>query len=239
MRIFKMLASVSALCTTATSQYTATKFYDRASGITWSHITHSNGVTYRVALPLTSNSSDAILQVIVPNKFAWCGLAWGGHMTNNPLSVHWNTNATTGLKALVSSRMAFGYYATPQPYDGAEYTYLKGTTSNSTHWQVTSRCQGCTRWSSSDGDYAIDSQDETQLAYACSSVPPDKPTSNTSTFNVHEQFGTWIHDLKIAKNASFANHIKNNPYKGNLRRNEGEVMEGMEEVEMMPREWRA
>ena len=50
------------------------------------------------------------------------------------------------------------------------------------------------------------------LAYACSSIVPDEPKNNASTFNVHEQFGIWEHDLKFAKNASFADWVKNNSY---------------------------
>jgi hypothetical protein len=108
-----------------------------------------------------------------------------------------------------------GYYAVPQPYEGAEYTYLKGTTANSTHWTMTARCQGCTRWSSADGDFNLENENEAVLAYACSSVPPEERTSNTSSFNIHEQFGIWSHNLAIAKNASFSDWIKNNPYQEN------------------------
>lgn len=117
-----------------------------------------------------------------------------------------------------------GYFAVPQSYEGAEYTYLKGTTANATHWQVTARCQGCTRWSSVDGDFNLENESEAVLAYACSSVAPDEPASNTSTFNIHEQFGIWNHDLKFAKNASFANWTKNNPFE------ENEKSEGVEKT---------
>ena len=88
------------------AQYEASKFFDSTTGITFSSITHSNGVSYRVALPTNTSTSDAIFQVVSPLSFAWCGLAWGGHMTNNPLSVSWATGASTGEKAIVSSRMA-------------------------------------------------------------------------------------------------------------------------------------
>ncbi|KAF2477650.1 CBD9-like protein [Lindgomyces ingoldianus] len=231
MRFFEILSGLASICGTVSAQYTASKYYDKTSGITYSSITLPNGVSYRVALPVSSNTSEAILQVVVPNKFNWCGMAWGGHMTNNPLSVHWNTKAKTGQKAIVSSRMAFGYYATPGTYEGATYTYLKGTTSNTTHWQVTSRCQGCTRWSTSDGDVNLDTMTETQFAYACSSVAPDTPTSNTSTFNVHEQYGIWTHDLTIARNASFASFVTNNPYTGTKR--------DVKEEEYLERRWYA
>lgn len=116
--------------------------------------------------------------------------------------------------------MFSGYYAVPLPYDGAEHTYLKGTTSNATHWQVTARCQGCTRWSSADGDFNLETGSDAILAYACSSVAPDEPASNTSQFNIHEQFGIWNHNLSFGKSASFADWIKNNPYESVGNRSE-------------------
>jgi hypothetical protein len=105
-------------------------------------------------------------------------------------------------------------------YEGAELTYLKGTTANSTHWQVTARCQGCTRWSSADGDFNLETEDQAILAYACSSVTPDRPTSNMSMFNIHERFGIWSHDLTFAKNASFADWLKSNKYEEMEKRDE-------------------
>ncbi|ORX98942.1 hypothetical protein BCR34DRAFT_606762 [Clohesyomyces aquaticus] len=217
MKFSGILCGVAAVCSTVSAQYTASRYYEKTSGITYSSITLPNGVSYRISLPAASNISEAILQIVVPKAFGWCGLAWGGHMTNNPLSVHWATKAKSGQKAIVSSRMAFGYNAVPNPYIGATYTYLKGTTSNNTHWQVTSYCVGCTRWSTSDGDVDLTTQSETQFAYACSSVAPSTPTSNTSTFNVHEQNGIWTHDLSIARNVSFASFVSTNPYKGSKR----------------------
>ncbi|KAF2864737.1 hypothetical protein BDV95DRAFT_655571 [Massariosphaeria phaeospora] len=200
MRLTRVAASGVALFGAATAQE-VTKYYDPTTNITFSSITHANGVSYRIALPIDSPVADAIFQIVSPNDFAWCGLAWGGHMTQNPLSVSWPTGQTTGQQAIVSSRFAYGYYAIPQPYDSATYTYLRGTSANATHWQVTARCQGCTRWSSSDGDFNIEVLSETVLAYACSSVAPEAPASNTSAFNVHEQFGIWGHDLQAGKSA--------------------------------------
>lgn len=112
------------------------------------------------------------------------------------------------------------YYAVPSPYEGAEYTLLKGTTTNATHWQVTARCRGCTSWSSADGDFNLHNDDQAILAYACSSVTPDEKTSNTSTFNIHEQFGIWSHELSFAKNESFGDWVKANEVQ-----EEGEVVE--------------
>ena len=84
----------------------AVKYTDPDTGIAFSSITHSNGLSTRVALPIDSAESDAILQIVAPRSFAWCGFAWGGHMTQNPLSVGWTTGATEGQRAIISSRIA-------------------------------------------------------------------------------------------------------------------------------------
>ncbi|OAL48240.1 CBD9-like protein [Pyrenochaeta sp. DS3sAY3a] len=207
MRFTKTYAAGAALAGAVSAQE-ASKYFDPATGITFSSITHNNGLTTRVALPANGTSSDAILQIITPSAFAWCGLAWGGHMTNNPLSVTWATGEATGEKVIVSSRMAFGYYAIPYTYDGAEYTNIPtGTSVNATHWQITTRCRGCTQWSSADGDFNLHNEPSAVLAYACSSVPPDTPSRNDSSFNIHEQFGIWSHDFTIAKNASYGSWV--------------------------------
>lgn len=99
-----------------------------------------------------------------------------------------------------------GYYAVPLPFEGATYTALH-TSADADGWSITARCQGCTQWSSADGDFNIQNEDFAVLAYACSSVAPDTPSSNTSTFNIHEQFGIWGHDLTLARNASFGSWV--------------------------------
>ncbi|KAF2653086.1 iron reductase domain protein [Lophiostoma macrostomum CBS 122681] len=204
---FSEILTGAALVVLASSQ-TPTPYYDSTSGISYSSVTQANGVTFRVALPVAVTPADAILQVIAPVKYGWCGFAWGGHMINNPLSVSWPTGATTGQKSIVSSRMALGYTAVPSPYPNATYTPIKGPAANSTHWTLTTRCQGCTIWSSSDGDFNIQNETEAVFAYACSSTPPVTPSSNTSDIQVHEEFGIWGHDLSAAKNASFSSWVK-------------------------------
>ncbi|KAF2821370.1 CBD9-like protein [Ophiobolus disseminans] len=207
MRISGAWVSVVTFALSASAQNGASKYFDPITGITFSSVTHANGVSYRVALPINATMPDTIVQIASPSSFAWCGLAWGGHMTNNPLSVAWSTGATDGERALVSSRMAFGYYAIPQPYEGATYTPLH-TSATAEGWSITARCQGCTQWSSSDGDFNLQNDESAVLAYACSSVAPDTPSSNSSTFNIHEQFGIWSHDLTLARNASYAKWVK-------------------------------
>ncbi|KAF2198785.1 CBD9-like protein [Delitschia confertaspora ATCC 74209] len=211
MKSFEILSTNVLLLSTALAQWTTVPFYEASTGITYASFTLPNQVSYRIALPEQSNSSDAILQVFAPKTFGWCGLAWGGHMRNNPLSVNWATSASTGPKGITSSRMAFSYSSTPSPNPNATHTLLPlATTSNSTHWTVTSRCQGCTRYSSADGDMIIDAGDSTLFAYACSSTVPTTPNSNTSAFRIHQDTGIWTHDLKMAKSREYGVWLRRN-----------------------------
>jgi hypothetical protein len=45
---------------------------------------------------------DTVIQVVSPNDIGWLGLAWGGSMTYNPLTVSW----ANGGSVVVSSRYA-------------------------------------------------------------------------------------------------------------------------------------
>ncbi|KAI8201865.1 Cellobiose dehydrogenase [Colletotrichum sp. SAR 10_65] len=99
--------------------------------------------------------------------------------------------------------MAFGYF-TPPPYEDAEYTVLPGTVVNNTHYSVTALCKGCTYFAPFGNDpTALDSNGENYLAFAYSGVPVDDPSSNETTFGIHERTGHWYHDFKPAQAADF------------------------------------
>jgi hypothetical protein len=212
MRLFELVAGVSLLSSTTSAQWESYSYTEASTGITYSSNDLPNGLTYRIALPLAANSSDAIFQIVAPKAYGWCALAWGGHMLSNPLAVAWATEADSGPKGIASSRIAFGYYAVPRPNDAATYTLLdKATTSNTTHWTVTARCRGCTSYSSSDdGDVVVDAGDTAHFAYACSSVAPLERANNESDFSQHENPGSWESDLKRAKNADYAKWVADN-----------------------------
>lgn len=95
------------------------------------------------------------------------------------------------------------YWWAPDPYDAAEYTYLKNSGVNATHWWVTARCQGCTRFDLGDGLYEIDKEDYALFAFAYSTYGPWEPSSNTSGFDIHDAFGMWPHDLALAKQPDY------------------------------------
>jgi glucose/arabinose dehydrogenase len=93
----------------------------------------------------------------------------------------------------------------PQPFDGAEYSYIKGSGYNDTHWTLNVRCRGCSQWRDVDGNLkSIDPLAAAQkFAYGIASKAPAQPANNRSTFNVHSSFGNYKLDLTQGQNANF------------------------------------
>lgn len=136
-------------------------------------------------------------------------------MVFNPLTVSWKNGATS----VPSSRFALYeksfwchlYILTfrsglnmPQPYDGAEYTLLKGTTANATHWTMTAKCSGCTTYQGGDGEMTtLNGTGVVEFAWAQGTSAVTEPANNASAFGVHAAFGKWHHDLNAARNANF------------------------------------
>jgi hypothetical protein len=82
-----------------------TKYCDAASTICYSEFTSTNNIVYRIAIPDTATASapfDVLLQIVAPKATGWAGLAWGGQMAYNPLTVAW----PNGASVVVSSRRA-------------------------------------------------------------------------------------------------------------------------------------
>ncbi|TEA15649.1 Cellobiose dehydrogenase [Colletotrichum sidae] len=168
--------------------------------------TNEAGITFGIAIPdgvAQGTPYDAIVQITAPVEVGWAGLAWGGSMTYNPLTIVW----VNGDSVTVSSRMAFGYF-TPPPYEAAAYTVLPGTAVNSTHFSVTALCRGCTYFAPFGNEpTALDPNGENYLAYAYSGVPVDDPSANDTTFGIHEGVGHWYHDFETAQSPDFESWI--------------------------------
>lgn len=66
--------------------------------------TPADGIVFRIAIPdVEAAPFDILLQIVAPvATTGWAGLAWGGAMTGNPLTVAW----PNGDSAVVSSRWA-------------------------------------------------------------------------------------------------------------------------------------
>ncbi|KAF2840649.1 iron reductase domain protein [Patellaria atrata CBS 101060] len=181
--------------------------FDAETGFTFSQYNAAyaigKSITFRIAVPanVPENASyDSVIQIAAPTDVGWGGLAWGGKMINNPLSVAWQ-NAQS---AVISSRWAPSH-STPQTYTGAQYTVLRtGTRTNGTYWQVTAKCSGCTSFNDVSGRRVIlNSRGSNRLAFAYSRARPSQPSSNSSSFPVHEVTNYWAHDFSQGVNSNF------------------------------------
>jgi len=176
------------------AQSASSKYCDSKTSICYASYTLNEGISYRVALPTNSATSDAIIEFVVPIQYKWVGMAWGGRMIGNPLTVAY----PNGSGVTVSSRLAQAY-AMPAAYTGATYTLLKGTSQNSTYWTLNARCLGCTRWSFSGNSFNVDNSSSTSFAFAYSTSAVANPKSNTSSFAQHDQYGYFTQDLTLGK----------------------------------------
>ncbi|KAF2202442.1 cellobiose dehydrogenase-like protein [Delitschia confertaspora ATCC 74209] len=201
MRFSRYIPSVAALIGVAAGQ---TGIYcDSVTSLCFSSYSVSN-ILIGVAIPnATVAPYDVVLQIVAPISIGWVGFSWGGTMPYVPLTVGWINKAAS--TTIYSSRMALGL-TTPIAYDGAEYTYLKGTGYNSTHWTLTVRCRGCSEWEDplEGNSVSLDPNNKTlPFAHAFSSKVPIEPAKNTSAFSVHSNFGHWTLDLSSGRNADF------------------------------------
>ena len=90
----------------------ATKYCPGDTSICYSEYTIvSSQIKFRVAVPEVEKAPfDVLLQIVAPKTAAgWAGIAWGGKMSSNPLTVAW----PNGDSAVVSSR-----YTTYDPLSG-------------------------------------------------------------------------------------------------------------------------
>jgi hypothetical protein len=216
----------------------STTVTDYETGFTFSQYqakfnVNGGGVLYRVAVPSTAaNGADfeTVVQIIAPKDLGWAGLAWGGSMLNNPLTVVW-ADGRGGVT--LSSRMArsvnlfdphpsattsrltsrFSSHSQPQPYSGATYEIFKtGTHANSSHWQVTAKCTGCAAYTSgsSRSTRRLNPKGQNQLAFATSPQKPAQPANPNSTFPLHDVQRAWYHDFAPASNPQFATLVAKN-----------------------------
>jgi hypothetical protein len=168
--------------------------------------------TFRIALPsdATNNAAyDTILQIISPITQTWVGFAWGGGMTNNPLTVAW-PNGNQGQMS-VSSRWSAGR-TLPGIYSGATLRTLS-TARNSTHWTVEVVCTGCSRWNSQQNGGRLETQagSASTFAWAISRTAVPQPSNPSGSFPVHNNQGMFSNALDFGKNAraTFTQYVQN------------------------------
>jgi hypothetical protein len=94
-----------AAAVTEKRQAATTKYCPGATSLCFSEFTTpTSNIVYRIAIPDVSSAPfDVLLQIVAPiSTTGWAGLAWGGSMTKNPLTVGWSS----GSSAIASSRWA-------------------------------------------------------------------------------------------------------------------------------------
>ncbi|KAI1338158.1 hypothetical protein F5Y15DRAFT_133858 [Xylariaceae sp. FL0016] len=167
----------------------------------------SGTITFRIAIPSPATAPyDAVIQVAAPVAVGWAGLAWGGQMINCPLTIAW----ANGQSVVASSRRSTSH-TTPTPDSNAVLTVLKtGTHVNSTHWQMTAKCTGCTSFTGSSGTTkTLNPTGSNRLAFAYSKTKPNS-ASTGATIQVHDVYNYWDHDFSTAGNTQFAALVQKN-----------------------------
>ncbi|ELQ39829.1 hypothetical protein OOU_Y34scaffold00477g2 [Pyricularia oryzae Y34] len=181
----------------------------------------SNGaIQFRVAVPSgvgTNEPYDAVLQVVAPTAVGWAGVAWGGSMTYNPLTVVWPSGQTVTLSSRWATPRGRCHkkraHAAPAPYTVPVYEVLKtGTRVNSTHWQITAKCSGCTSFQGRAGAAPtwLRPTGSNRLAFAMARTAPSQPASNTSAILYHEVHQYWNADFGSAQNENFGELVQRN-----------------------------
>jgi hypothetical protein len=87
----------------------AVPFVDSETGFTFASNSVAydlqNRITVRVAIPSNAVQGTpyrAVIQVIAPRTTGWVGVAWGGRMVYNPLTLAWDNSNSV----VISSRWA-------------------------------------------------------------------------------------------------------------------------------------
>jgi hypothetical protein len=105
-----MTSSNRQVASASTQADTISVYKDPETGFTFSQYqaTYSLSgkyITFRIAVPSDAQQNaqyDVVVQIVAPAEVGWLGLAWGGQMTYNPLTVSW----ANGNTPVVSSRYA-------------------------------------------------------------------------------------------------------------------------------------
>lgn len=202
-----LLARLTTVVAVLAGRTIAAKYCDEASGVCYSEITVGVApITWRIAIPAVEQGPfDVLLQIVAPKSVGWAGIAWGGGMLYNPISLGWANGTTT----VPGARFATAHVQ-PDPYDPIKYTVLKGSVANETHWVLTTLCQGCSTWVHNGGAKEVLDPGATaaSFAFAASAVPPIDPTDPFTPIGIHSEHGIFTLDLAAAKSDQFSSWVE-------------------------------
>jgi hypothetical protein len=95
----------------------------------------------------------------------------------------------------------------PQPSSEATLTLLTcGTKTNSTHFQYTAVCVGCT----TIDDNTLNPNGENRFAFAQSPSQPSNVGDPNSLITVHDVHGAWMNNFAEGKNSNFDTLVTRN-----------------------------
>ncbi|KAG8929895.1 hypothetical protein FRC02_004902 [Tulasnella sp. 418] len=151
--------------------------------------------------PSSTSSTEFIGQWKIPVTGKWFGITLGPGMNRNLLLVAW----PNGNNIVYSARVAENYVQ-PTVVTGPIVTTL-GFSQSSTHWKWTFRCQGCTTWSFQGIDGAIVQDSISVFGWALSTTAVDQPSNAASTFEEHDAFNLWGHNVANAHSSSYSDYL--------------------------------
>jgi len=193
------LTSLASLLPLVLSQ-ASTSYTD--SGITFQGLQEPiHNVTYGFVLPPTSSTTEStefIGEIIASAANKWVGLALGGQMANNLLIVAWpNEN-----DIVFTPRFATGYLQ-PTPYSGPTITTLSSSVESDGSWKWIFRCQECTTWTGG----SLNTTGTPVMAWVISNEAVLTPSSASSNFNEHDDFGFWGENLADAHSDDYDSYL--------------------------------
>ncbi|ROW04606.1 hypothetical protein VPNG_07433 [Cytospora leucostoma] len=194
---------------------TAVVYTDPDTGIvfdTWTVPQSStNGTwTFGTALPsdaLTTDATEFIgyLQCASPDPTVqgWCGISFGGAMTNSLLLAIWPNDG----EILTSFRYATGYVM-PDVYTGNATLTQISSTINTTHYTLIFRCQGCLSWDQDGATGSVSTSSKFWLiGWAQANPSPGNPDCPDDITLVQHDNGQSLFPATLdesAANASYA-----------------------------------
>ncbi|KZS87660.1 cellobiose dehydrogenase [Sistotremastrum niveocremeum HHB9708] len=189
--LFAVLPLLGAALAQSSTSYTD-------SGITFQGLQEpTHGVNYGFVFPPTTatgaTAQEFIGEIVAPVNIKWAGLALGGQMANNLLIVAWPNNN----QIVFSPRYATDYIQ-PVVYAGPTITTLQSSV-NSTYWKWIFRCQNCTTWQGG----SLNTNGGPVFAWVVAFSQVFTPSSASSNFNEHDDFGFWG---EITQNAHSNNY---------------------------------
>ncbi|QRV98090.1 GMC oxidoreductase [Ceratobasidium sp. AG-Ba] len=154
-----------------------------------------HGIRLSTAFPASTTSTEFVGEIVAPISAKWVGWSLGGGMNNNLLLVAW----PNGNSVVASTRYTTGY-TMPTVITGYTLTTITaGTSVNSTHWKWLFRCQGCTSWTGG----SMTTNGVQVFGWAYSTVGPTTPSSASSAFPEHTDFGNWGHNTASAHYSNY------------------------------------